>query len=126
MPLNANICGKPKSLLIQGRNFLTEDQARHAYKKVESGNIINIITLKQELDQDLELTRLDDTYSNINPHRESIANNTEKLETVLLQMEQWSMLSNIVNYIQYDRHPKNFYNLNIRGVNKEKYKENQI
>ena len=37
-------------------------------------------------------------------------------------MEQWSILSNVVNYIQYDRHPKNFYNLNIRAVNKEKHK----
>ena len=37
-------------------------------------------------------------------------------------MEHWSILSNIVNYIQYDRHPKNFYNLNIRAVNKEKHK----
>ena len=37
-------------------------------------------------------------------------------------MEQWSILSNVVNYIQYNRHPKNFYNLNIRAVNKEKYK----
>ena len=44
------------------------------------------------------------------------------METVLLQMEQWSILSNVVNYIQYDRHPKHFYNLNIRVVNKEKYK----
>ena len=31
-------------------------------------------------------------------------------------MEQWSILSNVVNYIQYDRHPKKFYNLNIRAV----------
>ena len=37
-------------------------------------------------------------------------------------MEQWSILSNVVNYIQYDRHPKNFHNLNIIAVNKEKYK----
>ena len=46
----------------------------------------------------------------------------KKVETVLSQMEQWSILRNVVNYIQYDRHPKNFYNLNIRAVNKEKYK----
>ena len=39
-------------------------------------------------------------------------------------MEQWSILSNIVNYIQYDRHPKNVHNLNISTVNKEKYKRN--
>ena len=41
-------------------------------------------------------------------------------------MEQWSILSNIVNYTQYDRHPRNFYNLNIRAVNKEKYKRKSI
>ena len=45
-----------------------------------------------------------------------------KVEAVLSQMEQWSILSNIVNYIQYDRHPNNFYNLSIRALNKEKYK----
>ena len=37
-------------------------------------------------------------------------------------MEQWSILSNVVNYIQYNKYPKNFQNLNIRDVNKEKYK----
>ena len=37
-------------------------------------------------------------------------------------MEQWSILSNVVNYIQYDKNPKNFHNLNIRAVDKEKYK----
>ena len=39
-------------------------------------------------------------------------------------MEQWSILSNTVNYIQYDKHARNFHNLNIRAVNKEKYKRN--
>ena len=38
-------------------------------------------------------------------------------------MEQWSILSNIVNYEQYDKHPKNFHHLNIITVNKEKYKK---
>ena len=32
--------------------YLTEDQTRHVYKKIESGNIININTLKQEIEQD--------------------------------------------------------------------------
>ena len=35
-------------------------------------------------------------------------------------MEQWSVLNNVVSYIQYDRHPNNFSNLNIRAVNHEK------
>ena len=39
-------------------------------------------------------------------------------------MEQWFIVSNVVNYVQYDKHPKNFYNLNVSSVNKEKYKRN--
>ena len=31
-------------------------------------------------------------------------------------MEQWSILSNMLNYIQYDKHPKNFHNLGISTV----------
>ena len=34
------------------------------------------------------------------------------------QMEQWSILSNTLNYIQYDRHPKNCHSLDISIVNK--------
>ena len=33
-------------------------------------------------------------------------------------MEQWSIMSNTLNYIQYDRHSRNFYSLNISTVNK--------
>ena len=39
-------------------------------------------------------------------------------------MEEWSILSNVVNYVQYDKHPKNFHNLNISDVNTKKYKRN--
>ena len=35
-------------------------------------------------------------------------------------MEQWSVLSNTLNYIQYDRHPKNYHSLGISAVNKYK------
>ena len=35
-------------------------------------------------------------------------------------MEQWSVLSNVLNYIQYGRHPKNYHNLGISMVNKYK------
>ena len=126
MPLNINIGGHTTSHKIKynEKKYLTEDQARHVYKKEESHNIININTLKQEIEEDQELNKLDDTSRDINPYRELIVNNAEKIETVLTKMEQWSILSNLVNYIQYNRHPKNFHNLNIRDVNKEKYKRN--
>ena len=44
-------------------------------------------------------------------------NNAEKIEPLLAQMEQWSILSNMLNYIQYDRHPKNFHTLGLGAVN---------
>ena len=37
-------------------------------------------------------------------------------------MNQWSILSNVVNYIQYNRHPKNFHNLYIKAVNQRNHK----
>ena len=47
-----------------------EEGARHIYKKVELGNIININMLKQEIEWDQELSKLDDTTGDINPYRE--------------------------------------------------------
>ena len=35
-------------------------------------------------------------------------------------MEQWSILSNVLNYIQYDKCPKNYHNLSISAVNGHK------
>ena len=52
-----------------------------------------------------------------NPYRELIVNNAERVYTILSQMEQWSILSNKVNYMQYNRYTKNFHNLNITAVN---------
>ena len=43
--------------------------ARHAYKEIESGGLININTLKQETQQEQELSKLDDTSGDINPYR---------------------------------------------------------
>ena len=128
MPLNTKIGGEVRldKHKYRENRYLTEDQARNVCKKVELGDIINISTMKQVIDQDQELNRLDDMGRDINPYRELIVNNTEKTDTVLTHMQQWSILSNIVNYVQYDRHQKNFYNLNVRAVNKEKYKRKSI
>ena len=69
-------------------------------------HLINTETLWQELEQERQLNRIDDTSREINPYKELIVNNAEKIEPLLAQMEQWSILSNTLNYIQYDRHPK--------------------
>ena len=102
LPLNANIGGQSKPNRSRECRYLTEEQARHTYIKVELGTIININTIKQEIDQDQELNKLDDTRGYMNPYRELIVNNAEKVDAILIQMEQWSILNNAVNYVQYD------------------------
>ena len=42
----------------------------------------NISKMKQEIDQDWELNRLDDTSRDINPYRELIVINAEKTDTI--------------------------------------------
>ena len=44
----------------------------------------------------------------------------EKLEPLMTQWELWSILSNVLNYIQCDKHPRTTYNLSIKAVNKYK------
>ena len=46
LPLNANIGGQSKPNRSRESRHLTEEQARHMYKKVELGTIINIDTIK--------------------------------------------------------------------------------
>ena len=87
-------------------------------KKTESGEVINMETLCLELGQKRQLNITDNTSRETNPYKELIVNNTEKIEPLLIQMEQWSILSNTLNYKQYDRHPKNYHSLGITAVNK--------
>ena len=53
--------------------------------------------IRQEINQDIELDKMDNTSGDENPYRELIGKNAGKIETTLSQMEQWSILSNIIN-----------------------------
>ena len=118
LPLNSKIGGQVNNNRPSIGQFLTRKQTRYIYKKTESGEIINMETIQQELEQERQLDRIDDTNGEINPYKELIVNNAEKLEPLMTQMEQWSILSNVLNYIQYDKHPKNYHNMSINAVNK--------
>ena len=63
-------------------------------------------TIQQELEQERQLDKIDDTHGKTNPYKELIVNNTGKLEPLMTQMEQWSILCNVLNYIQYDKCPQ--------------------
>ena len=78
--------------------------------------MINTETLQQELEHKRQLYKIDDTSGDTNLYKELIVNNAEKIEPLLTQMEQWSILNNMLNYIQYDKHPQNFHNLGISTV----------
>ena len=67
--------------------FLTREQASYIYKKVESGETINIDTIQQEVEQEEQLNKIDDTYGETNAYREFIVNNAEKIEPL---MTQWN------------------------------------
>ena len=87
-------------------------------KRLELGEVINTETLQQELEQERQINRIDDTSRETNRSKELIVNNAERIEPLLAKMEQWAILSNTLNYIQYDRHPKIYHSLGISAVNK--------
>ena len=121
MPLNANISGQIGHIKDKDTKYLTEDQARHICEKVELGRVINTDTIKQEMEQALD--RMADTSGEKNLYHYIKINKAERDNTILLQMEQWSTLGNVVNYIQYDRHHKHFYNLDIKAVEQRGHKK---
>ena len=98
--------------------FLTREQANYVYKKVETGKMINADNIQQEIEQEEQLNRMDDMNGVTNLYCELIVNNTERTEPLMTQMEQWSILSNVLNYIQLDRHHTVNHTLNIKAVNK--------
>ena len=59
-----------------------------------------------------------------NPYRELIINNAEKIEVQKTQMEQWSILSNKLNYIQHSQLNSMDHSLDIRPINKHKSHSN--
>ena len=119
MPLGSKLDGELNERNItKGENrdkgYLTAKQANYVYRKVESGNLIYKNVMRQEINQDVELDKMDDTSGNENLYRELIVNNACKIETTLSEMAQWSILNNVINYVQYDTHPKNFHSMSVR------------
>ena len=103
---------------------MTPQQTNFIYKKVELGSLINKNMIKEELDADVELERMDSNSRDENPHKELIVNNTGKIDSTLTQMEEWSILSNVINYVQYSKNPKNFHSMTIKSAKLNKVVKN--
>ena len=65
---------------------------------------------------------MDDTNGEINPYKELIVNNVEKIEPLVTQMEQWLILSNILNYVQHSRLSCMNHTLDVKAMNRYKSK----
>ena len=81
-------------------------------------------TILQEIEQEKQLGRIDDTSRETIPYKELIVNNVEKIEPLVTQMEQWSILSNILNYVKHSRFNSMNDMLNVIAMNKYKSKPN--
>ena len=78
--------------------------------------------IQQEIEQEKQLGRIVHTSREKNPYRELIVNNAEKIEALMTQMEQWSILSNIVNSVQHSRFNSMNHTLDVKAVNRYKSK----
>ena len=122
LPLDFRIGGQSRDSYPMVGQYLTRDQAKYVYKKVEMGETINTDTIQQEIEQEMQLNRMDDRNGEINPYRELIVNNMEKTEPPMTQMEQWSILSNVLNYVQHSKFNSMNHSLSVRPVNRYKIK----
>ena len=118
LPLDFRIGGQNRDNHPTVGQHLTRDQARHIYKKVETGGVINVDTVKHEIEQEKQLSQMDDDSGEVNPYREIVVNNAEKMKMQKTQMEQWSILSNLLNYVQHSKFNSMGHSLNIKPVNR--------
>ena len=80
--------------------------------------------MKPEIEQEKQLNQMDDDNGEVNPYRELIVNNPEKIKMQKTQMKQWSILSNSLNYVQHRKFNSMDQSLGICPVNRYKVKPN--
>ena len=124
LPLDSQIGGQHKNDRTSIGQFITREQTKYIYRKVEIGKIINADTIEQEMKQEEQLSKIDDTNRETNPYQELVVNNAEKIEPLMTQMEQQSILSNVLNYVQHSRFHSMKQMIDIKAVNKYKYRLN--
>ena len=78
LPLDSRIDGQSGDSHPPVGQYLSRAQTKYVYKKVEMGEMINVDTIQQEIEQEKQLNTMDDGNGGINPYRELIVNNAEK------------------------------------------------
>ena len=93
---------------------MSEKQADYVYKNVEEGKVINTKTMKDEIQQ--ETDREDG-----NPYKRVILNKVYKEEDRTPQMENGSIFSDNVRYVQHDE--KAPHKLDFNTLDYQQHKE---
>ena len=70
LPLDSKIGGQVSHDRPKVGQFLTREQANYVYKKVETGKMINTDTIQQEMEQEEQLNKMDDTNRETNTYQE--------------------------------------------------------
>ena len=96
LPIESKTGGKISYIKNREAMCLSEKQVDYVYNKVEEGKVINVNTLKQELEQDLD--REDD-----NPYKRLVLNKVYRDENQTPQVENWSIFTDQIKYIHHDK-----------------------
>ena len=59
---------------------------------------------------------MDDNNGDKNPYRDLVVNNADRVELSYSPHKQWSILSNVINYVQHSRNPFNFHFVTVKPV----------
>ena len=93
LPLKSKTGGKVTYVQNKDDICLTERQADHIYEAVEKGNMISTKTTTSDMTQNQ-----DD-----NPYKRVALNNVYKILEKCPEMKNWSILSDSIRYVQYDK-----------------------
>ena len=111
LPLKSKTGGKVTNVQNKDNICLTERQADHVYKAIEKGNMINTKTLTSETTQNE-----DDI-----PNKRVVLNNIYKIPESCPEMKNWSIFSDNVRYVQYDK--RTTQNLNFDTLDYRNHKD---
>ena len=68
LPLDSKIGGQVSHDRPNVGQLLTREQANCIYKNIETGEIVNTDIIQQEIEQEEQLDRIDDTNGEVNPY----------------------------------------------------------
>ena len=88
--------------------------------------MVNRETIKQETEDDIFDEENIDNKEEVKPYWNIIINDFDREGIITSQMEQWSILRNVVNCVQYDRNPRDFYNLDIKVIDQKYHRKYMI